>query len=186
MGGVLTMSIINILADILDNTGTIKESSIKEVTRAGWLGYFIGAFSLFIFACMFNVVPRSSISFLFILFAMLVANFAFSSMIHLSLESAGYAGNSYKMFLFFGITEFLWTIAVPLATVTRFNLIGIVFDIFIISTLVVFAKIFFIRHLYSVSKFKASLAFSFPCFVMSLGFFILMIYGLIWIFWLVI
>lgn len=180
------MHIINTLANILDNTYAIKESSVQDVSQAGWLGYFIGAFSLFIFACVFNVIPCGFVSFMVILSAMLIANFAFSSMVHLSLESAGYTGNSYKLFLFFGISELMWSFAVPLATITKFNVFGIVFDVFIVSMLVVYVKIFFIRHLYGVSRFKASLAFSFPCFVISLGSFIFTVYGLFWIFWLII
>ncbi len=116
------MSVADTISGLIDSPESfIKTNENGVFSLAGFLGYFVGTLSFFIFLRMFNLVPAGTFSF-FILFAtLLCGNFIFAGIIHLFLELMGKKGDILKLFFLSGIAEFFWCILIPLGFAAKLN-----------------------------------------------------------------
>ncbi|MBU2530313.1 MAG: hypothetical protein KKD35_04665 [Elusimicrobia bacterium] len=181
------MSIADTISGLIDSPESfIKTNENGAFSLAGFIGYFVGTLSFFIFLRMFNLVPAGTFSF-FILFAtLLCGNFIFAGIIHLFLELMGKKGDALKLFFLSGIAEFFWCILIPLGFAAKLNFLNSVVVLFTVFGLVIAARIIFAKYIYRLGGFKAFIAIATPYFVLSMGGFIFAICVFAWVIWLIV
>lgn len=181
------MGACDIISGIIDSPKEFIENNKKEnFAAAGFLGYLTGAFSIFVFLRMFNLIPSGVFS-LFILFSVfLCGNFLFAGIIHLFFELIDKKGDVLKLFFLSGVAEFFWSMLIPMGFIVKLNYFSVAFVFFLVFALVVMCRIIFARYLYHVGGLKAFVAISFPYIILSVGGFIVIGYGFVWLIWLIV
>ena len=187
MGRFLIMLIADTISGLIDSPESfIKTNENEKFSFAGFLGYFVGALSFFVFFRMFNLVPAGIFSFLILFATLLCGNFIFAGIIHLFLELMGKKGDILKLFFLSGIAEFFWSILIPLGFAAKLNYLNSVLVLLGVFSLVILARIIFARYIYRLGGFKAFVAVVTPYFVLSLGGFIFAICIFAWFIWLIV
>ncbi len=181
------MPVADTLSGLIDSTGSfIEENENTEFSFSGFLGYFVGALSFFIFLRMFNLVPAGTFSF-FILFAtLLCGNFIFAGIIHLFLELMGKKGDILKLFYLSGIAEFFWSILIPLGFAAKLDYINSILVLVFVFAFVIMARIIFAKYIYRMGGFKSFVAVATPYFVLSIGGFIFALCVFAWMIWIIV
>lgn len=181
------MSLEDTISGLIDSPETfIRTNESGDFSFAGFLGYFVGAISFFLFLRMFNLVPAGTFSFLMLFATLLCGNFIFAGIIHLFLELMGKKGDILKLFFLGGIAEFFWSILLPLGFAAKLDYLNSVLVLFAVFCLVIMARIIFARHIYRLGGFKAFVAVATPYFVLSLGGFIFAMCVFAWFIWLIV
>lgn len=166
------MNLLSDAADIVDNpAGSLAALTRKRLGAAGWAGYFVGALSLFAFLRMFMFIPGGIASFIVLFLLLRAMNFVSAASVHLALETASAEGSALRLFLAFGLAEFFWAFAVPLAFFARLGYLS-PFLAFMLTLLIVFyARVRLIKGLYAAGSRKAVLSVLAPFYLMcALGF----------------
>jgi hypothetical protein len=156
--------------------------------RTGMLGYFAGTLGLFTFLRLQAAVPPGALSFLTVLLLVLAANFLFAGIMHLFLDLTGAdrPGGSGRLFLAFGCTDFLLTLLVPLGFFDGAKLFNGFLGFCLCLLVLIYARVRLVRRLYAVSANKALLAVWLPYGLLSALFFTGLLYGLVWLGWLLV
>ncbi|MEA3306929.1 MAG: hypothetical protein U9Q34_03990, partial [Elusimicrobiota bacterium] len=135
------MPVVDTLGGLIDSTESfIENNENTEFSFSGFLGYFIGALSFFVFLRMFNLVPAGTFSFFILFAALLCGNFIFAGIIHLFLELMGKKGDVLKLFYLSGIAEFFWSILIPLGFAAKLDYINSVLVLVAVFALVIMAR----------------------------------------------
>jgi hypothetical protein len=180
------MSVIATLSELIDEPQRfIDRSDIRETGRAGLTGYLFGALSLFIFLRLFSSVPPGAYSFLSVLSAVLLVNFAVASSMHLFLEMTGSGGSALRLFFLLGATELMWAVLIPLGFLAKLGFLTPAADFLICLVAVLTARISLMRRLYSISRNKAFLALGMPCAALTAAFLIFCVYAIVYLVWLI-
>ncbi|MCK5358715.1 MAG: hypothetical protein KAJ48_09995 [Elusimicrobiales bacterium] len=181
------MSVADTISGLIDSPESfIKTHENSEFSFAGFLGYFVGTLSFFVFFRMFNLVPAGTFSFLILFATLLCGNFIFAGIIHLFLELMGKKGDILKLFFLGGVAEFFWSILIPLGFAAKLNYINSVLVLLTVFSLVIVVRIIFAKYIYRLGGFKAFVAVATPYFVLSIGGFIFSICVFVWVVWLVV
>ncbi|MCK4936905.1 MAG: hypothetical protein KAR84_08640 [Elusimicrobiales bacterium] len=181
------MSVVDTISGLIDSPESfIKTHENSEFSFAGFLGYFVGTLSFFVFFRMFNLVPAGTFSFLILFATLLCGNFIFAGIIHLFLELMGKKGDILKLFFLGGVAEFFWSILIPLGFAAKLNYINSVLVLLTVFSLVIVARIIFAKYIYRLGGFKAFIAVAMPYFVLSMGGFIFAICVFAWFIWLIV
>lgn len=187
MGRVLIMSVSDTISGLIDSPESfIKTNDSTEFSLPGFLGYFVGALSFFIFLRMFNLVPAGTFSFLILFATLLCGNFIFAGIIHLFLELMGKKGDILKLFFLSGVAEFFWSILIPLGFAAKLNYVNSVLVLLAVFSIVLLARILFARYIYRLGGFKAFIAVAAPYFVLSLSGFVFSVCVFAWLIWLIV
>ncbi|MFA6434966.1 MAG: hypothetical protein WCW52_09755 [Elusimicrobiales bacterium] len=181
------MTLISTISDLLDDPqGVIGRTSRRELGWAGMSGYGLGIFSLFIFLRLFSAVPPGAYSYASLLLLGLGVNFCFAAGIHLFLEMTGAEGDALKLFFLFGLTELFMMLLIPLGFLARLDYLNPVADFFLCFAVIIAARVSIIRRLYSISRNKALLSAAMPYAAVFSGFFMLLVYAIVYLVWLVV
>lgn len=181
------MPVADTLSGLIDSPESfIHANENGKFSFAGFLGYFVGALSFFVFLRMFNLVPAGTFSFLILFATLLCGNFIFAGIIHLFLELMGKKGDILKLFFLSGIAEFFWSILIPLGFAAKLDYLNSVLVLLVVFSLVILARIIFARHIYRLGGFKAFIAVAAPYFVLSFGGFIFAVCVFAWVIWLIV
>ena len=181
------MNLFKTLENLIDRPETLSAQERPEgLGRAGLLGYFAGTLGLFTFLRMQSAVPPGVSSFLFVLLFVLGANFFFAGVMHLFMDLTGARGSAARLFLAFGCSDYLLTLLVPLGFFAGLDLLGGFVWLCLCLLAVIYARVRLVRRLYPVSINKALLSVWLPYAGFSLVFFSALVYGLVWLVWLVV
>ncbi|OGR44491.1 MAG: hypothetical protein A2X35_00040 [Elusimicrobia bacterium GWA2_61_42] len=187
------MNPINTLEALIDRPETITGPERPAgLGRAGLLGYFSGTLGLFMFLRMQGAVPPGVFSFLSAYLFVLAANFFFAGVIHLFMDltcaapsGANGRGRAARLFLAFGCTDYLLALLVPLGFLSGVKVLNGFLWFGLCFLAVIYARVRLIRRLYTVSVNKALLSVWLPYGGIFLLFFAGLVYGMIWLFWLI-
>jgi len=181
------MNLIATVSDLVDEPQDfIDRAGNKEIGWAGICGCLFGTLSIFTFLRMFSAVPPGVYSFLNVLAIMFGINFFFASAMHLFLEMTGSRGAALKLFFLVGATDFFWAVLIPLGFLAKVEYLNPVTDFLLCAVIVLLARISLIRRLYSISRNKALLALSLPYAALAAGFFMVVVYAIVYMVWLLI
>ncbi|OGS50909.1 MAG: hypothetical protein A3J79_13065 [Elusimicrobia bacterium RIFOXYB2_FULL_62_6] len=180
------MNFFAVLSDIIDDPqGLIGRTRAGQLGSAGFLGYLLGVFSLFIFLRIFSVVPDGIYSFGSILLLVLGLNFFLAGTMHLFLQMTGAEGDALKLFLLFGFTELFWVVIIPLGFFAKLNYLAPMVACLVCLLIILLARISLVRRLYTISRGKALLALTLPYAAAMSGFFMAFTYAIVYLIWLV-
>ena len=181
------MSVSDIISGLIDSPENfIKANENDKFSFVGFLGYFTGALSFFVFLRMFNLFPSGTFSFFMLFSALICGNFIFAGIIHLFLELMGKKGDILNLFFLSGISEFFWSMLIPLGFVVKLNYLNGALVLFAVFCLVLMVRIIFAKYIYRLGGFKAFVAVFMPYFVLSLGGFVFAICGFAWLIWIMV
>ena len=179
------MNFISAVSDLIDEPlDFISRTKAGRFGGTGLLGYLLGIFSLFIFLRLFSVVPPGICSFACVFLAALAVNFFLAGSMHLFLEMIGAEGDALKLFLLFGFTELFWAMLIPLGFWAKLGYIHPALGCMICLAFSLIARVALIRRLYSISRGEALLALGLPYAAVIAGFFMLLVYAVVYLFWL--
>lgn len=180
------MNPFNTLSEVLDSPEKLAgEPRPAGLGRAAMLGYAAGTLGLFTFLRLFGVVPPGFMSFAVFLAFVLAANFFFAGVIHLFLDLTGEGGSAGRLFLAFGLTDYLLALLVPLAFFAKLGGPHAFVWFCACVLLLLYARVRLVRRLYPVSRNKAVLAVCLPYAGLSAVFFLVFAYSIAWLIWLV-
>ncbi len=179
------MNLFRTLELLLENPAAfLSGEKPSGLGRAGLAGYFAGTLGLFAYLRIFSAVPPGFASFAVVLMLVLAANFCFSAVMHLFLDLTGAQGSASRLFLVFGVTDFLLALLVPLAFFAKLGYINAFLALCLCLILAVYFRVRVVRGLYPVSSNKALLAVCLPYAGFTAVFFAGFIYSIAWLVWL--
>ncbi|MBU2574106.1 MAG: hypothetical protein KKH28_08540 [Elusimicrobia bacterium] len=180
------MNFISVVSELIDKPQDfISRTKAGRLGGAGFLGYGLGIFSLFVFLRLFSVVPPGIYSFANVFLFVLAVNFFLAGSMHLFLQMTGAEGDALKLFLLFGLTELFWVVLIPLGFLAKLDYLPPALDCILCLAFILVARIALARRLYSISRGKAFLALSLPYAVVIAGFFMAFMYFMVYLVWLV-
>lgn len=142
----------------------ILSDSQREVAirKAGFLGYVIGLFTLFISLRVQNMAAGSFFSFFFFLSLIMALNYMESALTSLFMDMIGHKASASSLFYLYGISEFLWLAAMPAAYLAKFSIIPFTLSICLILTGIFLIRLKMIKSLYKVRYKLALMSFIAP------------------------
>jgi len=154
--------------------------------KVGFLGYFLGYFTLFLAFKVMKMIPGDYISFFFFFSILLIFDYIFSAIINLFMDMIGYRKSASNLFYYFGISNFIWILSLPFAFISEISSGGwtLFFSFLMLSYFLFRLKI--IKLIYKIRYKMALITFSIPYILLNFLFFAGGIYTLYWIFSLVI
>lgn len=184
------MGLIATLENLLDRPETLAAPAKPEgLGRAGVLGYAAGTAGVFLFLRMNGAVPPGLLSFLVAFSFVLSANYLFAASIHLFMDLTGApapAAGAARLFLAFGCTDYLMGMLVPFGFLDGVKALHWLPGLLICVAALLYARVRVIRRLYPVSNNKSVLSLLLPYFAFGALFFVGMVYGLVWLVWIVV
>ena len=184
------MNPVATLESLLDRPETLAAPEKPEgLGRTGLLGYAAGTAGVFMFLRMNGAVPPGLLSFLTVLTFVLSANYLFAAAIHLFMDLTGApapAAGAARLFLAFGCTDYLMAMLLPFGFLDGVRLLHWLPGLLICVSSLLYARVRVIRRLYPVSNNKSVLSLLLPFFAFGTLFFVGMLYGLIWLVWIVV
>ncbi|MBI4803370.1 MAG: hypothetical protein HY796_12700 [Elusimicrobia bacterium] len=180
------MNFLSVITEVID-----EPRDFISRTKAGWfgwagfLGYGLGIFSLFVFLRLFSAVPPYIHFFIIVFLLALAANFFLAGSMHLFLQMTGCEGDALKLFLLFGLTELFWAVLIPLGFLAKLGYLNPAMVYMLCLAFILIARIALVRRLYSISRGKALLALSLPYAAVISVFFMAFVYSTIYLVWLV-
>jgi len=157
----------------LENEGYLR--------KIGFSGYLFGYFTLFLAFKVMKIIPGDFISFFFFFSILLIYNYVFSAIINLFMDMIGYRKSASNLFYYFGISDFIWILSLPLAFISEIFSGG---RNFFFSLLILFSFLFklkIIKMLYKIRYKMALITFTIPYILLSFLFFAGGIYLIYWI-----
>jgi len=187
MGADANMTVLNTLADLLDNRSPYSANkALPGFGYSGVSGYALGAISFFVFARLFDAVPPGIVSFVMVFTFMLCIDIILAAMTHLFLSLTGVKeGSAAMMFSAFGCSNLAFTFLLPLGIISKAGTHGAFLSFAAVLLLALLLRIKLLKRIYSVSFKKALLFIWLPYAVLSGLVFIAGVYSVIWMVWLI-
>lgn len=180
------MNFLTVLSDVIDDPqGFLDRTKAGGIAWAGFAGYLLGVFSLFVFLRMFSAVPPGIFSFGNVFAFALAMNFMLAALMHLFLVMTGAEGDALKLFQAFGLTDLFWSLLIPLGFLAKLSYLTPMWDCLLCLCVVLLARISLARRLYTISRAKALLALTLPYAAAVSGFFMAFVYIIVYAVWLV-
>lgn len=179
------MNFFTVLSDVIDDPrGFLSRTGPGGFGWAGFAGYLVGLFSVFVFLRMFSAVPPGIFSFGNVFLFALAGNFLLAAFMHLFLAMTGAEGDALKLFQAFGLTELFWSLLIPLGFLAKLNFLTPLSGCLLCLCVVLLARISLARRLYTISRGKALLALTLPYAAAMCGFFMAFVYLMVYAVWL--
>ena len=181
------MGPLDFLGALLERPETLTaEPRPAGLGRSALLGYAAGTLGGFMFLRLYSAVPPGLLSYLVVLAFVLAANFLFAGVTHLFMDLTGARGAAGRLFLAFGLSDYFFALLVPLAFFAKLGGTGALLAVCAVLTVVVTARVRYIRRLYPVSSNKALLGVLLPYAAASALGFLAFVYFIAWMVWLVV
>lgn len=174
---------------LVDSPEAIAAAERPEgLGRTGLLGYAAGTLGLFLFLRMLSAVPPGLLSFLVVFAFVLSANYLFAAVIHLFMDLTGApsSAGAARLFLAFGCSDYLMAMLLPFGFLHGAKLFHWLPGFLVCAAVLLYSRVRLTRRLYPVSNNKAFLSLLLPYFGFFSLFFVGMIYGFIWLVWLIV
>jgi hypothetical protein len=98
----------------------------------------------------------------------------------------GVQGGALRLFFLFGLTEFFLALLIPLGFLANLDYLNPAADLFLCFIIIIVARVSLIRRLYSISRNKALLSIAMPYAAVLTGFFMVLIYAIVYAVWLIV